>query len=561
MDQGLSGARPNVLLIMVDQLAAGWLPAYGHDIVHAPNLTSLAAEGVTFDAAYCPSPLCAPSRSAMLTGRLPSRTGVFDNAAELPASSPTVAHHLRAAGYHTALAGKMHFIGPDQMHGFEERLTPDVYPAGLDWTPDWRLSVSERLSWYHSMDSVLRPGACEASLNTDYDDEVSFRTARKLFDLARYGRDRPFFLVASFSSPHDPWEIARRYWDLYDRQTIAPPAVAPIPLASADPHSRRLRMMCGADEVQLTDEQVRTARHAYYAAISYVDEQIGQLLAALHAADLAGDTLVIFTADHGEMLGERGLWYKMSFFEPSARVPLIVRTPGTASGDHVPAPVSLLDLAPTLLDLVGATEGGDLDGVSLLPWLDGDGHARATDIVAEYLAEGVNAPAVMIRRGGYKLICCDGDPDQLYDLQADPLELVNLAQIPDHAEIHQSLRAEVAARWPLDQLHELVLTSQRQRRLVSRALNLGTHVSWDFQPQLDGAMRYVHSHADLNELQRRARLDSVSPARRDAPIGGLSNSGATPVSSSDATADARDETPPAYAWEGCRRSRPSPKTC
>ena len=137
---GAAGRRPNVLLLMVDQLAAAWLPAYGGGRAVAPHLTELAREGVTFEQAYCASPLCGPSRSAMLTGRLPSATGVYDNAAEWPASAPTVVHALRAAGYATALAGKMHFVGPDQLHGYEERLTTDVYPASFDWTPDWRLS-------------------------------------------------------------------------------------------------------------------------------------------------------------------------------------------------------------------------------------------------------------------------------------------------------------------------------------------------------------------------------------------------------------------------------------
>ena len=503
-----AAGRPNVLLIMADQLAASWLPAYGHAIVHAPNLTALSQEGVTFEHAYCPSPLCAPSRSAMLTGQLPSRIGVFDNAAELAASVPTVAHHLRAAGYHTCLVGKMHFVGPDQLHGFEERLTPDIYPAGLDWTPDWRVPPTERLPWYHTMESVLRPGVCEASLQTDYDAEVAFRSVRKLFDLARYRRDQPFFLLASFTHPHDPWEIGRRYWNLYQRDAIEPPRVEAIPLAAADPHSRRLREMCGGAQLELTDEQVVAARHAYYAAISYLDERVGELLAALGDAGLADSTLVIFTADHGEMLGERGLWYKMTFFEPSARVPLLVRAPGAIAAQRVAEPVSLLDLAPTLLELAGDQDAGELDGASLVPRLDGRAPTRPRAIVGEYLAEGVTAPAVMVRRERFKLVCCEGDPDQLYDLDADPHELANLAGTPAHADVYQSLRAEVADRWDLHDLRDRVLASQHQRRLISRALDQGTHTPWDYQPEADGAMRYVRSRADLYDLQRRARLDA-----------------------------------------------------
>ncbi len=503
--------RPNVLLIMADQLAAGWLPAYGHSLVQAPNLTALAERATVFDSAYCASPLCAPSRASLLAGRLPSRTNVFDNAAEMRASLPTVTHALRVRGYFTCLAGKMHFVGPDQLHGFEERLTPDVYPADMDWTPDWRLPLTERLRWYHTMESVVAPGVCAASMQQDYDDEVAFRAVRKIFELAREGSERPFFLTVSFTSPHDPWELRPRYWDLYDFDTIEPPAVSRIPLSEVDPHSRRLREMSGTEELDLSEEQIRTARHAYYAAISYVDDKVGEVLGALRDASLDHETVIVFTADHGEMLGERGLWYKMSFFEQSARVPLLVRMPGRASPRRVAAPVTLLDLAPTLLELAGGSGPGelgeDLDGMSLLGLL-GDGAApRSAGVFGEYLAEGVTAPAVMIRRGRFKFVACAGDPDQLYDLIDDPAELVNLATDAAHREAVQEFREEVGRRWDLEGLRRRVLASQDERRLVVRALGRGAYTSWDFERSVDASGRYVSGRADLYELQRRARLD------------------------------------------------------
>jgi choline-sulfatase len=508
----VSDRRPNLLLIMVDQLAAGWLSAYGHPVVQAPNLTRLARDGVVFESAYCPSPLCLPSRAGMLTGKLPSRSGVYDNASELPASSPTIAHHLRLHGYATSLAGKMHFVGPDQLHGFEERLTTDVYPADLIWTPDWRRPVGERLPWYHTMESVLRPGVCEASMQLDYDAEVTFHARRRIFDFARDGRRDPFFLVASFSHPHDPWEIPARYWGLYDPDAIPSPAVPAPPLSQADPHSRRLREMLGVDEAGLSAEQVRTARHAYFAAISYVDERIGDVLAALRDAELDDETIVVLTADHGEMLGERGLWYKMSFFEPSVRVPLIVCAPGAASAGRVVEPVSLLDLAPTLLELAGHPRAeelaAELDGTSLVSLLDGRPATRPAAVVAEYLAEGVTSPALMIRRGSHKFVSCGGDPDQLYDLAHDPLELVNLADRPAHTDLRRSFRDAVTARWDVAVLERGVPESQRERRLVAQALATGRRTPWDYQPDVDAGNRYVRGGADLYELQRRARLDS-----------------------------------------------------
>ncbi len=503
--------RPNLLLIMVDQLAAAWLPAYGHPVVQSPAISALARDGVVFDSAYCPSPLCAPSRASMLTGRLPSRTGVYDNGAELPAATPTLAHHLRAHGYATCLAGKMHFVGPDQLHGFEERLTPDIYPAGFDWTPDWRSAPGEQLAWYHTMESVLRPGRCEASLQQDYDDEVAFASVRKLFDLARGPRPEPFFLVVSFTHPHDPWELRGRYWDRYAAEAVDLPSAPTPPLSEADPHSRRLREMIGSDEVALTEEQVRSARHAYYAAISYVDERIGELLAALRDAGLHDRTTVALTADHGEMLGERGLWYKMSFFEPSVRVPLVVAAQGRLAARRVAEPVSLLDLAPTLLELAGHPDAAELtagmDGRSLAPLLGDRAPSADGSVLSEYLAEGVTSPAVMIRRGAHKFIHCEGDPDQLFDLAEDPGELVNLAERPENADLTRQFREDVAIRWDLRDLEQRVLESQRERRLVAEALGSGARLPWDYQPRSDGPGRYVRAGSDLDEVQRRARLD------------------------------------------------------
>jgi choline-sulfatase len=468
---------------MVDQLAAQWLPA-----ASAPALERLARTGVLFTSAYCASPLCAPSRAALLTGRLPSATGVYDNAAELRASEPTFLHRFRAAGYDTCLSGKMHFVGPDQLHGFEERLTTDVYPADLDWTPDWRLPSSERLPWYHTMESVLTPGRCAASMQMDYDDEVAFRAVRKLHDLARAGA-RPFLLCVSFTNPHDPWEIRPEYWARYSSADL--PTVGKLPRSEADPHSLRLRAMAGIDDVGLSDDQVRRARHGYFAAISYVDELVGSVLGALESTGLRDETVVVFTADHGELLGERGLWYKMAFFEPAARVPLIVHVPGQPPR-RVTEPVSQLDLGSTLLQLCGVD-----DGPSLL-------NEAPPDVAAEYLAEGVNSPAVMLRRGRWKYVHCEDDPDQIYDLESDPHELTNAAS--SEPDLCAGFRAEVARRWDLAGLKSAVLRSQEERRIVVSALRHGRPPRWDHVPANDA--RYVRGKDDLYELQRRARLDA-----------------------------------------------------
>ncbi len=506
----MSAERSNVLLIMVDQLAAQWLPAYGHPLVQTPALDELAAGGTVFESAYCPSPLCAPSRASMLTGRLPSEVGVFDNAAELPASAPTLAHRLRAEGYSTCLVGKMHFVGPDQLHGFDERLTTDIYPADFEWTPDWNRPLGDPLRWYHTTESILTPAPCEASMQVDYDEEVAFRAVRHLHDIARGRRDEPFLLCASFTHPHDPWEVPRRHWERYDFDAIDPPAVpAPAP-EDADPHSRRLRLMCGIDAAHLSDEQIRFARHGYYAAVSYVDEQIGRLLSALETTGLAEKTTVVLTSDHGEMLGERGLWFKMSFLDPSARVPLVIRRPGRRATQRISEPVSLLDLVPTLVEAVTGRAPGPqerLDGVSLLGLLDGRPSNGERTLFGEYLAEGVTEPAVMVCRGDFKLITCPGDPDLLYDLESDPAELDDLSGRPEHAERLADLRRRAAQRWDLAALRERVIASQEDRRRVIAGFSRGIPPAWDHEPRFAASESYVRNHEDMFESQRRARLE------------------------------------------------------
>jgi choline-sulfatase len=496
---------PNLLILMADQLTAGALPAYGNRTARTPHIDALAAAAVVFDSFYCNSPLCAPSRFSFLSGRLPSEIGGYDNAAELAAQVPTFAHYVRAAGYQTVLSGKMHFCGADQLHGFEERLTTDIYPADFGWTPDWT-RFEERPSWYHSMDSVTKAGPCTRTNQIDFDDEVVYSARQKLFEIARVRDRRPFCMVVSMTHPHDPYVIPQPYWDRYAGVEIDMPRVT-LPVDRLDPHSRRLRHVCGLDVQPVTAEQVRAARRAYYGAVSYVDDQVGVLLTALADARLAGNTIVVLFADHGDMLGERGLWYKMSFFEPACRIPFIVHAPGRFAPRRIAASASLLDLLPTLCELAGgkAVEyATQLDGRSLIPQLRGG--AGGDEVIGEYLAEGAIAPIVMIRRGRYKFVHSPVDPDQLYDLVDDPDELVNLAALPAHATRVHEFRAEVASRWDLSAVHEAVLASQRRRHLVNAALRTGRYRSWDFQPLRDASRLYIRNDQDLADLEAMARF-------------------------------------------------------
>jgi choline-sulfatase len=502
--------QPNILIVMADQLTPGALAAYGNQVTRTPQIDALAAAGVVFESAYCNSPLCAPSRYALMSGKLPSRTGGYDNAAPLASDTLTFAHYLRHAGYRTILSGKMHFCGADQLHGFEERLSTDIYPADFGWTPDWQ-RPDLRPSWYHNMASVTDAGPCARSNQLDYDDEVVFSARQKLFDLARDPDPRPFCMTVSLTHPHDPYAISPPYWNLYSDEQIDMPRVPHAP-PDEDAHSRRLRAVIGIDTTPVTPRQVRQARRAYYGAISYVDEQIGILLRALEHSGQAGNTVIVLTSDHGDMLGERGLWYKMNFFEPSARVPLIVHAPQRFKAHRVAASVSHVDLLPTLLDLAhhGAPPPAaagfplDTDGRSLLPHLQQ--RAGHDAVAAEYLGEGALAPIVMLRQGEYKFIHSPADPDQLYHLPSDPDELHNLAAQADSAGRVRRLRAETARRWDLDTLHRHVVASQARRRFIGAAGRQGAHHAWDYQPPRDASRRFIRNHLDLDALEARARL-------------------------------------------------------
>lgn len=506
--------RPNILLLMCDQLAAAALPLYGNKIVKAPNLVKLGARSVIFDKAYCNSPICAPSRFSMLSGRLPTTIDAYDNAAEFPASVPTLAHYLCSVGYHTILSGKMHFIGPDQLHGFEERLTTDIYPSDFTWTPNWLNGPRDRPSGI-SMQGVIQAGPCIRTLQMDYDDEVEFHTVRKFYDLARDPQRKPFFLTTSFSHPHTPFTIHKDYWNRYEDDEIDEPAVPPIPVEERDMQSQWLHYSHLADRQMVTADHIRASRRAYYAMISYVDDKIGRILAALDETGFAGQTIIVFCSDHGEMLGERGMWYKQNFFEWSARIPFFISWPERCEPRRIPQVVSLVDLLPTLLDLATGSQPPEiidpLDGVSLAPLVDGrDGGVRDFAI-SEYTDMGVCAPCRMIRRGRYKYIYTHGYPAQLYDLESDPHELADRHGAGELAEIEATLHQELLDGWDPAAVMEAVLASQRRRLFLNRvALQSGKFPDWSFQALQDDKKRFVRGGGAAG-AKAMARFPYVAP--------------------------------------------------
>jgi choline-sulfatase len=515
-------APPNIVLLMADQLTPAALPFHGHRVVQAPALSSLAARGVVFDAAYCNFPICAPSRFSMLSGRMPHAIEAWDNASEFASEIPTMAHYLRAAGYRAILAGKMHFVGPDQLHGFDERLTTDIYPADFLWVPDWSKGPKHKPTGV-GMGHVVDAGPCVRNMQIDYDEEVEHVAVQKIYDLAR-SRTGPFFLTVSFTHPHPPFVAPQETWDLYAGVDIDMPAVPEIRYEDLDPHSQWLHVAHGQDRHTVDERHVRNARRAYYAMVSYVDAKIAGVLGALDRSGLLDDAYIVFCADHGEMLGERGMWYKQTFFESSVRVPLVIAGPGIASGRR-DAVCSLVDLLPTFLDIAS---GGDdaarvrtvdpLDGRSLMPLLRDQPIDWPDEALSEYSSEGVIAPSRMVRRGRWKYVSTLGVPPLLFDLREDPRELRDLAGRPEVANIEAALRERLLADWDPQDIDRRVRASQRRRLFLRElAMKSGAFPDWTFEARTGDRDRFVRPSTASGAIgaKPRARFPFVQPTPPD----------------------------------------------
>lgn len=483
---------PNILIILADQLVPFLTSPYGDALARTPALEALADEGVRFDAAYTPSPLCAPARAALLAGRHASSVGVFDNASIMASDVPTIGHYLALAGYDTVLSGKMHMIGPDQLHGFEHRLTTDVFPAGLDWVPvpapDGSFPAGGHARHYALPDPGVRPW----TIFQDYDDEAHRQAVRYVRERGRTGATDPFAMIVSFHHPHDPFHVPQEYWDRFEGVDFP----LPNPRTETTPRSTMDEWADAAHataDYDLADpESARALRRAYAAAVSYIDDKIAQLVATLRDEGEFDNTLILVSSDHGDMLTERGMVQKRTFYEWSSRIPLIVRMPHAEwAGTVVDAPVSLIDILPTLVDVVGipAEECAPWDGSSLLPVMAGQAEPERV-VFSEYHLEKVHAPCFMVRRGSLKYVLVHEHDEQLFDLATDPDELRDLSDDPRWAAQREELRALLVAEFDIEGLVERGRQSLMPRAIVAAAMR-ATGQHWDYEPRFDPSRRYV----------------------------------------------------------------------
>jgi iduronate 2-sulfatase len=428
--------RPNVLFIIADDLNARIAPYGGQAIT--PNLDRLASQGVTFDRAYAQFPWCGPSRASFLTGTRPNTNGVMDLTTSIRANLPdivTLPQYFRQAGYHTARVGKIFHQGvPGGMgrDGGDDPLAWDERsnPVGCDARGFERLVNLTPGIPYGGALTYLRDECPDA-------EQTDGMVARQTIALLRQAADsnQPFFIAAGFYRPHVPEFVPEAYFDLYSPEQVAIAQNTPEDLAAVLPASRTWT----PDHLGMTPDEQRQMIHAYYAATSFMDAQVGLLLDAVEELGLADDTIVVFTSDHGFLLGEHGQWQKQLLFEESARVPLIIRVPGTANaGQRSPRTVELLDLYPTLTQLAGLPHYVRNQGISLTALLDDPDDANWTKPA---LSQVTGGRSVRTERYRYTEWQNGTAGRELYDHTSDPMERVNLADDPRYAETISLLRA------------------------------------------------------------------------------------------------------------------------
>ncbi len=484
--------KPNILFIQVDQLCAFVLSTYRADgQAKTPNLDALAAQGVVMENAYSNSPLCCPARASQFTGRLPSTHEVWGNGAEFRSQLPTAMHFLRTAGYQTVASGKCHFIGADQLHGFDKRLTTDIYPAGFDWTIPWSLGPVHREGT--SVQKLAASGLCRTNNQLMYDAEVQFRTLEFLREQALKGNDKPFFLHVSYTQPHEAYQSVPEYWDLYEDEEIALPRVP----QDENPHpvTQWLNTHHGIDQFPPDEETIRLSRRAYYAMISHLDAYLGEIVAELKHLGLYDDTILLFTSDHGDMLGERRMWFKRSFYEGSLQVPMIWHCPKLFAPGRRKECVTLADLCPTFAELGGAIEVSNRYGSdqsqSFCGLLTQSSDSTKDEAISEYYGPGVIEPWLSIRCGKWKYVWTRNAPELLFDIEADPDEQNDLAQNNAHADVRDKLRERLLGRYDVEEVTKRASESKETRAFLHQALSTNDGFHWEYQPVFDATKQYV----------------------------------------------------------------------
>jgi len=461
--------RPNILVIMSDQHHAGVMGCAGDAVADTPALDRLAVGGVRFTNTYCPFPLCGPSRMAFMTCRHPYDIESWTNETQLSSDLPTFAHGLLAAGYETVLSGRMHFVGQDQRHGFTRRLLGDV-PESAYIAAGWKLRrvLGELVDTPGmALAGVVKSGPGRTGYHA-YDETVTRVTVDWLRERGRQAA-APFLLTVGYAAPHCPFVAPPEDFACFASRVTAAdlPAFAP----EQHPVITEQRRKWGVDPLPPVEAMWR-ARAAYYGLCRFLDRQVGQVLKALEEAGLVENTLVVYTSDHGEMLGEHGVWWKSCFYDGAERVPLIVSWPGQLAPGSNPRNVSLIDIGATLLELAGAPPLPAAAGRSLRPLLEGKAGWVDT-AYAEYIAhyEGRIVPCRMVRRGPWKYNYYHGLRPELFNLAEDPGEERDQWDDPACDPVKEELHALALHDWDPEFVIRRVAAWEREQPLLKSCID------------------------------------------------------------------------------------------
>ncbi len=418
----------NVLFIMSDEHSRRVLGAYGNGIVRTPTLDRLAAGGTLFENAYCNCPICVPSRASFATGRYVHAIRYWDNAFPYRGTPPSWGHRLHDTGHRCDSIGKLHYRGSDDPNGFDNEILPlHVLKGEGDVQGMLRRPPPPR----ESTNQLAGDAGAGESTYLQYDRDIRDEAIAWLKAAAATPKARPWCLFVSFVCPHFPLVAPPEFFNLYDLDTLPLPRLRDPADFPDHPVLKRLREVQNYEDHFRDETHVRTAIAAYYGMVSFLDDNIGRMVRTLAETGLEDDTLVIYTSDHGDNLGTRTFWGKSNMYEEAVGVPLIMKGRGVPSGRLVLTPVSLVDAYPTIVDAVGeaaTAEEGNLPGTSLLRLLDGELADRT--VFSEYHAVGSTTGIFMVRFGRYKYVHYEGYRPQLFDLEADPLETHDLAEVP-----------------------------------------------------------------------------------------------------------------------------------
>jgi choline-sulfatase len=430
---------------MSDEHSRRVLGCYGNKVIKTPNLDALAARGTRFTDAYCNSPICVPSRASFATGRYVHQIRFWDNAIAYDGSVPAWGHRLMEAGSRVTSIGKLHYRDARDPNGFDEEIIPLHVVDGVG---DLLGLIREDMPVRTAALKLAEEAGPGPSSYQKYDDDIAARSVDWLKNRARSYAKKPWVLFVSFVLPHFPFKVEKRFYDLYPEESVPWPAMYAHDERPRHPYLDAMLRAMIYDQA-FTPERVRRVVAAYYGMVTKLDENIGRVLTALKESGFGDDTRVLYTSDHGDNLGTRGLWGKSTMYEESAGVPLIVAGPEVPSGKVVRTPTTLVDAFPSIVEGTGLSahpEDRDLPGHSL--WSLASGAAPERTILCEYHAVGATAATYMIRVGAYKYVHYVGMPPMLFDLAADPEERRDLGRDPAHRETVR--RCEAALRKVVD---------------------------------------------------------------------------------------------------------------